>query len=472
MAFVDTSQKGDTKERKFFFLLLFLFVVAQVFMAFSLSPVDDELYYWAWAQKLLLSYYDHPPMVAYFIAVSTQFFGSSIFGIRFFSVLSSLLVVWTLHRLAKGKTVFTCLLLTPLALLGGVLITPDVPFLLFWTLYFDWFYQMNQVPAQERRVSWGVGGIFLGLGLLSKYSMALAIPCTFFSLLAWPNRRQWLKGFLLELFVASFFLLPVLVFNLRQDFAPLRYQWGHTLGASHGNPKDFLASQVALLGLLPLVSFPWLLWNAKSFFSRKTEWASFCFFMFPFSFVLLQSFRTYLEANWGLMSYIAFWPLAQNLFDGQRFFTRRKSVLVLLFLPSIVVTLALVAHLVKPISLLPPEKDRIAKIKTLYDLSKDIAADIRASGFSGRVFISTYQWVSYLRYQGISAEQLFPGTKPSTFTLFPVNPCLEAKVYSLTETTEVPQALECFPHHTVVKGYVMVARGKEIGKNWLMEHHR
>ena len=60
----------------FFPLLCGLFVVHLIFAAF-LPPMEDELYYWAWAQSLQKSYYDHPPMVAYLIRASTAVWGNN-----------------------------------------------------------------------------------------------------------------------------------------------------------------------------------------------------------------------------------------------------------------------------------------------------------------------------------------------------------------------------------------------------------
>ena len=34
---------------------------------------SDETYYWTWSKKLALSYFDHPPMVAYLIKATTLF---------------------------------------------------------------------------------------------------------------------------------------------------------------------------------------------------------------------------------------------------------------------------------------------------------------------------------------------------------------------------------------------------------------
>jgi hypothetical protein len=39
----------------------------------------DEAYYWLWSRHLALSYFDHPPMIAYLIKLSTVFSQSAVF---------------------------------------------------------------------------------------------------------------------------------------------------------------------------------------------------------------------------------------------------------------------------------------------------------------------------------------------------------------------------------------------------------
>src|SRR5438128_8966205 len=72
--------------------LLVAMVPAYLGLAALLPPFDDELYYWCWSRDLQLSYYDHPPMVAYMIRGTTELFGTSVFAIRLPAVLSAAVV--------------------------------------------------------------------------------------------------------------------------------------------------------------------------------------------------------------------------------------------------------------------------------------------------------------------------------------------------------------------------------------------
>src|SRR5215213_10135897 len=55
-----------------FYGLLALCVFAQWALAARLNLSFDEAYYWLWSQHLQLSYYDHPPLVAWAIRLSTS----------------------------------------------------------------------------------------------------------------------------------------------------------------------------------------------------------------------------------------------------------------------------------------------------------------------------------------------------------------------------------------------------------------
>ena len=79
--------------RGFCSLCLVALLPVYLVLAALLPPFDDRLYYWCWSRDLQLSYYDHPPMVAYMIRASTELFGNGIFAIRLPAVLRHALVV-------------------------------------------------------------------------------------------------------------------------------------------------------------------------------------------------------------------------------------------------------------------------------------------------------------------------------------------------------------------------------------------
>ena len=111
----------------------------------SPPPVPDEAYYWLWSEVPQASYYDHPAMVAVFIRIGTLIAGPTPLGIRLLGPAAAAVMTLPLadaaHQLqgfAPGRQrvgLWTALLFnaTLMAGVGGILATPDLPQLLFWS---------------------------------------------------------------------------------------------------------------------------------------------------------------------------------------------------------------------------------------------------------------------------------------------------------------------------------------------------
>lgn len=470
--------------RGLFPLALLGLAVLQLILASFLPPTEDELYYWAWSKALSPSYYDHPPMVAYLIFLSTKVFGDTLLGVRFFGVVISFGVLWILSLISEGKDLLMFLLFTPLILFGSLLMTPDLPFLFFWTLYLFWLTRINQSfsewsddpVARVYRSSpipffrWGIGGVILGLGILSKYTMFLAVPCTLLVLLSGYRFKAWSKGFIFHGIVALLFVLPIVLFNYKNDFEPFKYQWSHAMGGGDpGHFWEFIGGQVLLLGALPFLMLPWLFVQYAEIRSNFRLQVCFVFYIAPLLFILIQALRSKLEANWGVMSYISFWPLAQSLFSRTSFKPQAKLLAIISFLPPIAVTTLILVHLFRPIELLTPEKDRVAKFKSLYEVSELIARDLHENGRTENILTHSYQWVSYLRFQKLPTEQLASQSKPSHFTVSPSDPCQKESIIYLGDSPDVPSGLHCFSDRVLLREYPLVIRKKELARFYLFE---
>ncbi|MFQ5716207.1 MAG: ArnT family glycosyltransferase, partial [Nitrospinales bacterium] len=103
--------------------------------AASLELTPDEAYYWGWSRHLQGGYFDHPPMVAAWIALTTWVGGSSELFVRLAAVIPGLglsLIAYFLGRdlFQSEKAGYYGALWLNLILiisLGSVIITPDTP---------------------------------------------------------------------------------------------------------------------------------------------------------------------------------------------------------------------------------------------------------------------------------------------------------------------------------------------------------
>src|SRR5207244_3374872 len=106
-----------------------------------------------------------------------------------------------------------------------------------------------------------------------------------------------------------------LLYNLRTDFAPLAYQWGHTMAGGEHSARhfpEFVGVQLLLIGGLPFALLPWVLARARTWWAGPRLRACFCLSALPLLFFLAKALRGPLEGNWPLPAYVGFWPLAAH----------------------------------------------------------------------------------------------------------------------------------------------------------------
>ncbi|TMA09422.1 MAG: phospholipid carrier-dependent glycosyltransferase, partial [Deltaproteobacteria bacterium] len=175
------------------FLLMFGFALFHLWYIHKgfLDLAPDEAHYWEWSRRLDWSYYSKGPMVAYLIAASTRLCGATESCVRLPAVLLALgtaTVVFLLTRrlFTSERAGFLAVLISsviPLFSAGSMLMTIDAPLAFFWILA---LFSLQRVvdrsakPVEGPRQKWGwwlLLALALGLGLQSKYTMLLFLPC-------------------------------------------------------------------------------------------------------------------------------------------------------------------------------------------------------------------------------------------------------------------------------------------------------
>lgn len=231
---IEYWKKRTTLEKfTIFFALTFVF---RAFFSLSIGLIDDEAYHWSWTQPLQLSYFDHPAMIAWLESISTKIFGDTILGVRLPSFICYLAIVSILFRLTRdlfddwaAYFVTFVLLWSPFWGFGGYVASPETPFMLCWCLGAWIFWQ--GVREDDKRWSlkktWLSLGVVMGLGLNSKFIIALLALGFGIYLLITPNRRKdllkpwpWV-GFL----VATILCSPIFAWNVMHDWPGFRYQF-------------------------------------------------------------------------------------------------------------------------------------------------------------------------------------------------------------------------------------------------------
>jgi len=266
--------------------VILLLTILKVAVAAHAGLSADEAYYWQWTQNLQLSYYDHPAMVAYWIWAGVHLLGQTALGVRLPAVGASLIttaLIWDIARLAfKSRRAaawaalwLNCGLIFAVA---GVIVTPDTPLLVFWSLA---LWGMVRLIAEQRSRWLFVMAIGLGLGAISKYTILLLVPGLVVTALLFPELRRWLTRW--QTWAAALLALactaPLWIWNIEHDFASFHKQLGHAMTAETNvkplsNLGTFLGGQIGLV--TPLI-FGFCLWGMgvalwRGWREKRPEW--------------------------------------------------------------------------------------------------------------------------------------------------------------------------------------------------------
>ena len=209
-----TGKAAEERQRIAFAVAIAVVLLVKLYLAYTLPVNSDEAYFYLWGKYLDYGYYDHPPMIGWWLAALG-------------SVSESPLVLRTpaiLVMLGGGAFVYYAVrerdartarlsalvfLLTPVYALD-ILITTDIPLLAFAWLS-AWAFSH---ALQSDRIAWyAVAGTLLGCAFLAKYfAVLLGLAYLAYLVLARPPRWQ------LALALVGLCALPAGLLNLAWNY--------------------------------------------------------------------------------------------------------------------------------------------------------------------------------------------------------------------------------------------------------------
>lgn len=184
----------------------------------------DELYFIACGEHLAWGYVDQPPVIAVIAALTRGLLGDSLFAIRFFPAVAGACVVLLTGLLARelGAGRFgrflaqLAALIAPVFLAIHTILSMNVFEHLLWTLA---VYTLVILAKNAQASRWLVLGVVLGLGLLTKHSMAFFCVALFLGLLSSGQRRMLAQGgFWFAAGVAFLLVLPHFAWQVQNGF--------------------------------------------------------------------------------------------------------------------------------------------------------------------------------------------------------------------------------------------------------------
>jgi 4-amino-4-deoxy-L-arabinose transferase-like glycosyltransferase len=269
IAIPDNSTKPDNPALRRRLLAVAALIAAltlmRVIYACAIDLRTDEAYYWTWSKENVLSFLDHPPMIAWFIRFGTAIFGDTNFGVRFAGIVAMLVTQLLLADIVRRVThdvraIVLAVLMPEAALYYGLLmakVSPDVALIPF-AVAMVW--ALVRLAESDDGRWWLAAGVFAGLSLLSKFTAVMLMPAVAAFMLVPDWRRRWLLSPYpwLAALIAIMLFLPVLIWNAGHDWASIKFQSVRAT-ANHEislrTVGDYIGLQFGLVGfiLLPVV---------------------------------------------------------------------------------------------------------------------------------------------------------------------------------------------------------------------------
>ena len=280
------SLKVPTSDETILVLMVIgLATAARLIFASGLDFGVDEAYAVAIGRKLQLSYFDHPPLTFWTVALVERLFGAHAphLLLRLPFVLAFSGTLWLIHGITRrwfsaraGFWAVTFLSVAPFFFAStGSWIVPDGP-LAFWlaatALLLTRILTEPQTP-EETAEHWLFAGVTFGLACLSKYHAFLFGAGAVAFLLATPHRRllaspmPWVAGV-----IALAIFSPVILWNAQNGWISLAFQSGRT-GTAGGLHPDHLGQ---MLGGAAAYLLPWtlilLIWAIVRVLFQRPAW--------------------------------------------------------------------------------------------------------------------------------------------------------------------------------------------------------
>lgn len=307
----------DPKITLYLFLIIGVSLVIHILCMTSTVLIVEEAYYWNYAQHLDFSYLDHPPMVALLIKISTAVFGTNEFAVRMTSLICWMLMAFFSYKLTDainhgaGPYALMLLAILPFFFLQSLVITPDMPLLVCWSAT---LYCLYRTLILNESNYWYAAGIWLGLGMLSKYTISLLGPATLFYMITVPTARAWFKRkepYACAL-IAALIFTPVIYWNATHEWVSFIFQSSRRFTSTSPIRLHYLLG-LSFIFLTPMgVLALWELMkkNTPGVFNISVNTKQFItiFLWIPWGFFALFSLNHHVKFNWIGPIYLAFIP--------------------------------------------------------------------------------------------------------------------------------------------------------------------
>jgi len=211
----------------------------------------DELDILMNARQLEWGYVAYPPLTPFLARLGLTLFGVSLVGLRLFSALAQGIVIILAGLMVRDfggrrfaqMTAAVAVAISPMALTAGTLIQYLSFDYLWWVLL---AFCVTRLLRTENPRWWLGIGAAIGLGMMTKYTMAFFVVGLVTAVLITPSRRYLRSPWLWAgAGIAFLFFSPNLLWQLQHDFISLDFlQAIHARDIQWGRTDDFLVGQL------------------------------------------------------------------------------------------------------------------------------------------------------------------------------------------------------------------------------------
>ncbi|MFB9845008.1 ArnT family glycosyltransferase [Mucilaginibacter ginsenosidivorans] len=292
------ADKYNPQKLNFFILLFVVIKIALNMLAMSHFGFQrDELLHLALGDHLDWGFKEVPPVIALLAKLSTTLFGGSVFATRMFSTLAGGFIVWftgkIVAELGGGRfaIALACLALifAPAFAASDYLFQPVVFDQLWWVLA---VYLIVRYINTSEPIHIYLLGVVIGVGLLTKYTMAFFAASLLISLLFTRQRKLlWSKPVLIAAAIALVVFLPNLLWQFRHHLPVFTHMKNlREQQLNYIKPADFITNQLKVNGMALFVWLPGLI--ALLFSSALSK-----FRFIAFAYILVFAFLLYMNGK-------------------------------------------------------------------------------------------------------------------------------------------------------------------------------
>ncbi|WP_295672060.1 glycosyltransferase family 39 protein [uncultured Mucilaginibacter sp.] len=245
--------------RKQLFYLITVSTLIKIFSACTQELSNVEAYYRALATQMQWNYFDHPPIVAWLIRLTTLNLSlhSEIF-VRLGAIVSSAICIWLMFKIGtalyNARAGWFAALLYATSIYAGMsiaaFILPDSPQMVFWLASVYTLIKIVRLAPGKPQYGyqWLLFGLFAGLSIMCKVHGVLLWLGAVMYLLFYNRTAFKNKYVFMAMGITVIIISPILLWNIQHDFISYRFHSSRvTIAGSPVNSARFLKQFISIV---------------------------------------------------------------------------------------------------------------------------------------------------------------------------------------------------------------------------------